>query len=142
MRKNVILIMLTWVAVFTAGYLVRGDSPTVELSGTDDLFKTVAHIDLSDCEFLMEVYKDTDNDVAYYMYVGERDELKVGDKVHLQDGEEFEVTSIDVHGFTLAPIGTLYVDYGYSGYAVMNTDEEQVGVISATDGEFVYCIWT
>ena len=141
MRKGILTIFMV-VAAFLIG---RCTVPrmNVELNGTSDLFKTVNHVDLSDVDYLQKVYSDADNDIAYYMYTGDRDAIHVGDFVYAPYGEKFKVVSIDCIGFAIEPCDdATYVQTGFSGMGILTKDKDQVGAISYIQGSDIYCIWT
>ena len=136
----VILLLFSFSLSFTSMF---AKPPAVRLEGTYDLFKTVDHVDLSYRDDLVKVYSDGENDIAYYMYTGERDVLHVGDSVYTPYGEEFTVTSIDCIGFLIKPVNDVTaVQLGFSGMAVLNADGDQLGAISYIVDESIYCIWT
>ena len=104
-----------------------------------DIVKTVAHLDLDSEEYEL-IYSDTENDIAYYRYVGERTHIHEGDVVYNSKGVESTVTATNVYGF--------YITYndsfttGMSGTVVFNSDNEPVGYVSSNYGNtYVYCIW-
>ena len=110
------------------------------LEPTHDLYKTVAHVDLSDVPYLELVYVDSDNDVAYYRYIGERSLINIGDEVLTVYNDTCTVTSTDCQGFTIdCPTG---IDAGMSGTAIRDLDGTQIGFISKrlSDGT-VRCIY-
>lgn len=120
------------------GYLV-GVSVKIE-DAKYDLIKTVNHINLEGCTDVEKVYTDADKDIAYYMYVGTRDVVTVGDTVYFGDTASV-VTSIDIYGFTVE--GFEFIKAGDSGKSVYDTKRNQIGFISEllATGE-VYCIWS
>lgn len=110
------------------------------LEPTQDLYKTVAHVDLSDVPYLELVYVDSDNDVAYYRYIGERSLINIGDEVLTVYNDVCTVTSTDCQGFTIdCPTG---IDAGMSGTAIRDSDGVQIGYVSKrlSDGT-VRCIY-
>lgn len=112
----------------------------IQLEPTSDLYKTVAHVDLSSIEDLELVYVDNENDVAYYRYIGERNVVNIGDEVLTVYNETCTVTSMDCQGFTIdCPTG---IDAGMSGTAIRDADGVQIGFISKrlSDGT-VRCIY-
>lgn len=136
--------ILGWVMLFFAGFLlgryVAGIQP-VKLAYTEplDVFKTVAHVPVDNVELEL-IYKNAEDDVAYYRYIGPRELVSIGDTVALYDGTEGKVTSTSINGFTVdldCPIVQ-----GLSGMAILQ-EEHQIGYVSALleNGE-VYCIWS
>lgn len=107
----------------------------------EDIVKTVdhSHIDSEDFEL---IYRDPENDVAYYRYVGVRDLITVGTVLYLYDGREVTVSATGRHGFTVSS-NTVTFTVGMSGDPVLNADGEQIGYISALlQNGHVYCIWS
>lgn len=108
---------------------------------TCDLYKTVAHIDLSYRDDLQLVYVDNENDLAYYMYLTDKRNLSIGDKVYLNTGIECTVSYIDAYGFAFT--SDAYAYQGLSGTAVRDVKGNQLGYISRTLNEDeIYCIWS
>ena len=106
---------------------------------TESLYKTVGHIKVSNPDMKL-VYLDEDNDVAYYMYIGDNTTLKPGDKVTTVNADTVTVTGCDVYGF--------YVDKpelfttGMSGTSILDVDGNTVGYVSKIiASKSVYCIW-
>lgn len=144
-----LLIVLILIAVFmrigmSIGYNNGYSDAVSQLQNqsgfADNIFKTVAHINLSKIKNLKLIYLDTDSDIAYYMYAGDRDSLTIGETVSFYDGTESHVVSIDVQGFTVGYTDS--VTFGYSGTAVLNSDGVQIGYVSErlANGD-IRCIW-
>lgn len=105
-----------------------------------DVFKTVAHLDLSYRDDLELISKDLANDVAYYRYVQPEYSVEVGDTVYLFDGVEASLTSVDAVGFTFTC--DCILSEGMSGTAVLNVEGTQIGCISRRlDTGAYYAIW-
>lgn len=118
-----------------------GDDIYVNLHGTSDLFKTVAHVDLSHRTDLELVYTDIENDIAYYRYIGSKPRVYLNDLVYLNDGSECTITYIDAFGFAFT--GDTKAYQGLSGTAVRDADGNQLGYISRVMNENeIYCIWS
>lgn len=106
----------------------------------DNIFKTVAHIDLSSKSDVQLIYSDAEKDVAYYMYTGEREWISAGDIVYFCDGSESVIVSTDVYGFIVEDVPS--VTFGFSGSAVINSRGEQLGYVSERlENGYIYCIW-
>lgn len=103
-----------------------------------DIFKTVAHLNISNPELEL-IYTDSVNDVAYYRYVGERNLLKVGDSVTLSNDSVSTVVNVELNGFYLEYRDNVYV--GMSGTPVFDADGNTVGYVSELLDNKVYCIW-
>ena len=136
--------LLGWVLIFLAGFLLGryadGQQP-VQLAYTEplDVFKTVAHVPV-DNEELELIYKNAEDDVAYYRYIGPRDIVSIGDTVLLYDGTEGIVTSTSINGFTVKLDCQIF--QGLSGMAILQ-EEHQIGYVSTLlDTGEVYCIWS
>lgn len=122
--------------------LLKSKPSTVTLDNADgDLFKTVAHIDLSSRSDLKLVYTDTENDIAYYCWINNKNNIEVGTTVYLYDNTECYVTYTDAYGFGFK--GDVKVLEGLSGTAVRNAEGNQLGYVSRllNTGE-IYCIWS
>lgn len=105
-----------------------------------DVFKTVAHLDLSGRDDLELVSKDYENDVAYYRYVQPDRDVVVGDTVYLFDGVEATLASVDAVGFTFTCEYVL--NEGMSGTAILNSNGAQIGCVSRRlDNGSYYAIW-
>lgn len=105
---------------------------------TSDIIKTVAHITLDD-KLFEQIYVDYDNDIAYYRYIGERDLVKVGDTVTIEDGNTSEVTDVTYPGFLIKANNDFHT--GNSGMAVFNDKGVIIGYVSSLINDEVYCIW-
>lgn len=121
--------------------LGRSMRSEVYLHVVDDVYKVVDHVNIDKSDLEM-IYRDPENDVAYYRYVGERDLTEVGQTVYLHGGEECSVTSTGAHGFTISSTSVNFV-VGMSGDPILDKDGNQIGYISALlkNGD-VYCIWS
>lgn len=118
----------------------HNETPTVSIDKSSDLYKTVAHIDMSDVEDLVLVYEDAENDVAYYRYVGDRDIIKEGDTVTTYEGNSAKVIALDVQGFYLEYSDMFYK--GMSGTSIFDSNGNVVGYVSKiVNNERVFCIW-
>lgn len=107
---------------------------------TNDILKTVAHIDLSKEKDLELLYSNSDTDVAYYRYVGDRKLARVGDTVKNCYGDEVTITYCDVYGFRVS--NSEYFVPGMSGTGIIDSDGNIVGFVSESlDSGEVYCIW-
>ena len=106
----------------------------------ENLFKTVAHIDMSDRTDLKLIYSDMENDISYYMYTGERSWISEGYPVYFYDGTCGTVCAKDIYGFYVSDAPE--VTFGYSGTAVLNQDGQEIGYVSErlSNGS-IYCIW-
>ena len=136
--------ILGWVLLFFAGFVlgryVAGTQP-IKLAYTEpqDIFKTVAHVPVDNAELEL-IYKNAEDDVAYYRYIGPRELVGIGDTVNLYDGTKGTVTSTSINGFTVEL--DCQVVQGLSGMAILQY-EHQVGYVSALlDNGEVYCIWS
>lgn len=106
-----------------------------------DLLKTVAHLDLSNRDDLELVAMDATNDVAYYRYIQPDRDVNVGDTVHLYNGIEATLVSVDAIGFTFECDEVL--EAGMSGTAVLNENGTQIGYISKRlETGVYYGIWS
>lgn len=111
-----------------------------KLADRPDVFKTVAHLDLSGRDDLELVSKDYENDVAYYRYVQPDRDVVVGDTVYLFDGVEATLASVDAVGFTFTCEYVL--NEGMSGTAILNSSGTQIGCVSRRlDNGSYYAIW-
>lgn len=106
----------------------------------DNVFKTVAHIDLSNKEDVQLVYGDVDKDIAYYMYVGDRPWIHLEDTVYFYDGSSSKIAAMDIYGFMVEDASS--VTFGYSGTAVTDDKGNQIGYVSERlPNGLIYCIW-
>lgn len=147
---KMIIASLIFILVITFAWLVKQsllldeyrakEQEPVESEVPNDIIKTVAHIELSSNDYEL-IYRNTEEDIAYYRYVGERNLLAIGDIVRLYNGDEFIVTSISRNGFTISGDSTLLM--GVSGSAVLDSEGNQIGYVSTMyDSGDVFCIWS
>lgn len=135
-------IISTVLFIVCVAYILQGLYNGLFNKTTDqsDIFKTVAHLDLSDRDDLELVSKDYENDVAYYRYTQPDRDVEAGDTVYLFDGVEATLASVDAVGFTFT---CEYIhNEDMSGTAVLNSNGTQIGCISRRlDNGFYYAIW-
>lgn len=131
-----ILFILCEVGILQSVYAELFNKPADQ----PDVFKTVAHLDLSGRDDLELVSKDHENDVAYYRYVQPDRDVVVGDTVYLFDGVEATLASVDAVGFTFTCEYVL--NEGMSGTAILNSSGIQIGCVSRRlDNGSYYAIW-
>ena len=139
-----LIILVAWSWFVVGNYIIpqleSNKNVSIEVvGGSSDVIKTVAHIPLDERKYKL-IYKDTDNDIAYYMVLDTSRALSIGDTVITSNGDETTVRAVDVYGF--------YVDYndvfypGMSGTVIRDEYGESVGYVSKLiDSDSVYCIW-
>lgn len=131
-----VLFILCGIGILQGVYTELFNEPTDQ----SDVFKTVAHLDLSGRDDLELVSKDYENDVAYYRYVQPDRDVVVGDTVYLFDGVEATLASVDAVGFTFTCESIL--NEGMSGTAILNSNGVQIGCVSRRlDNGSYYAIW-
>lgn len=151
MKSNVRLLLFTFI-IFLA--FLAGDysgkrnasdnfSMLISEQHASDVYKAVAHVDMSWNKDLKRIYVDYENDAAYYIYSDGRDFPNVGDIVTVYTGEQYEITYTDINQFMIKPLESNVVEVGYSGTAIMDKNGNQIGLISelSADG-IVRCIWS
>lgn len=104
-----------------------------------DVFKTVAHITLSN-ENIELLFVDDVHDIAYYRYTDDESHPNVGSHVITCNGDVTIITALDVYGFYVKADNKFYP--GMSGTVIRDTDGNSVGYVSGiVDSKTVYCIW-
>lgn len=107
-----------------------------------DVFKTVAHIDMTWNKNVERIYVDFENDVAYYRRLDGKPFYSKGDTVFVYTGEPYEISYVDIQQFRIKPLDKDVVVVGYSGTAITDEDGKQLGYISEIDADGnVTCIW-
>lgn len=138
---NKILLIVSWFIAVILGTLLLINEPTYpEISSSDEVIKTVAHVNL-DPDKYKRIYTDNEHDIAYWLYTGDiNSPHKVGDKVYVKD-LTLEIKSVDAHGFTMSYDSSIGV--GMSGSSVYDKDGNAIGIISYVKVDhYVYCIWS
>ena len=138
-KVGLICLIVFAVGTFFLGFYIGQQN--VSISYENDLIKTVAHINLEDNPNLEKVYEDSHEDIAYYMWVGERPIVKQGDILHTCVTDfDVEVLIADIYGFYFIPDQPL--EPGMSGTLIYDDDMNVIGVISSVlvDGTG-YAIW-
>lgn len=134
-----LLILSNLVTIITLCIVLDRDN--VVLSSPTDIVKTVAHIDVnnSDLELL---YKDADNDIAYYRYTGNVSKLvEENDMLTTCYGDNVKVIYTDIYGFKVKSDVSV-IQPGMSGTALENVNGDTVGYVSTIlEDNVVYCIW-
>lgn len=101
--------------------------------------KTTAHTSVEGTEW-QEIYRNEDEDVAYYRHTGDKQLVKPGDTIINVNGDEVEVKSTDINGFLVDYDDSFYP--GMSGTPVTDSNGNPVGYVSSVvESKFVYCIW-
>lgn len=142
--ERIIIIVLLLCLVFTEyrtshGNMESTDS-TTNVCVYNDIIKTVSHINLEEDNNLELIYKDTDNDIAYYRFRGERDLVNIGDVLTTCYGDKVTITYCDVYGFRVN--NSKYFSPGMSGTGLLNSKGQIVGYVSEMlKNDEVYCIW-
>ena len=134
-----LLILSNLVTLITLCIVLNRDN--VVLSSPTDIVKTVAHVDVNNSNLEL-IYKDADNDIAYYRYTG-----NVGKLVEEKDilttcyGDNVEVIYTDIYGFKVKSDVSV-IHPGMSGTALENVNGDTVGYVSTIlEDNVVYCIW-
>ena len=105
-----------------------------------NIFKTVAHIDMSDYENIELLYSDIENDIAYYVCYDNPCWVVPGDTVYFYEGTASSVIATDIYGFIVENANE--VTFGFSGSAVLSEDGTQIGYVSERlENGNIYCIW-
>ncbi len=105
---------------------------------TNDIFKSVSHIDI-DTSLFKEIYRNDDEDISYYRYIGKRDLVKIGDTVTTDEDVKTKVLDVTLAGFEVKANYGFYA--GKSGTPIFDKDKNIVGYISSIYDDKVYCIW-
>lgn len=105
---------------------------------TNDIFKSVSHIDV-DADLFEEIYRNDDEDISYYRYIGKRDLVKIGDTVTTDEGIKTKVLDVTLAGFEVKANYGFYA--GKSGTSIFDKDKNIVGYVSTIYDDKVYCIW-
>lgn len=122
------------------GYLCAPKKVVCTVEPTSDLLKTVAHVDLSSRDDLVQVYNDANNDIAYYMYTGDRAIVKIGDTVTGINNIVGTITEVDAYGFRFKTDS--FIENGMSSSGIFDTEGNQIGILSTVEDDgSVYCIW-
>ena len=133
-------------ALFVVGFInqgygyKQGVDEKIEAS-KNDLIKAPSHINLEDRNYLQKVYSDEEHDIAYYVWLGERDIVEVGDILYTCEPEiTATVTSVDVYGIYFSV--SQPISQGMSGTILTNKSGTAVGMISSyLDSGLCYAIW-
>ena len=105
---------------------------------TEDIFKSVSHIDI-DSNLFEEIYRNDDEDISYYRYIGKRDLVKIGDVVTTDEDVKTKVVDITLAGFEVKANYGFYS--GKSGTPIFDKDKNIIGYVSTIYDDKVYCIW-
>lgn len=105
---------------------------------TNDIFKSVSHIDI-DTNLFEEIYRNDDEDISYYRYIGKRDLVKIGDVVTTDEDVKTKVLDVTLAGFEVKANYGFYS--GKSGTPIFDKDKNIVGYVSTIYDDKVYCIW-
>lgn len=134
-----LLILSNLVTVITLCIVLNHDN--IVLSSPTDIVKTVAHIDVNNSNLEL-LYKDVDNDIAYYRYTGNVSKLvEENDILTTCYGDKVEVIYTDIYGFKVKSDVSV-IQPGMSGTALENVNGDTVGYVSTIlEDNIVYCIW-
>lgn len=137
MKKLFYLLIMTVVLVL--GVYLKPE-PTLVFEEAANVYKTVNHVDLSDCDWLTCIYRDEVNDVAYYIINSRENVLNIDDTVYINGDMKCTVVSLDSNGFYLKTSDK--VEQGFSGLPITSITGDKVGYVSKLMlDKTVYCIW-
>lgn len=102
-----------------------------------DVIKTVDHVVMP--EDFKQIYSDAENDIAYYIYTGDRGLAKAGDTVLTVNGDKTTIINCTSAGFTVES-PELFVT-GMSGSAILNEEGDTIGYVSMIFDNKVFCVW-